>query len=131
MEKIQTWAAKKAKRRNAMRGKPRFGVMGAAALLAATILASGVLARDRDEDHRCDGSRDLRLVNGKIHTMDARNSIVSSVTIKRGRFDEIGRAGDFDDGGCVKTIDLHGRTAIPGLVDNHNHFVLLKHPPGS
>src|SRR5260370_18071099 len=25
----------------------------------------------------------------------------------------------------MRTIDLRGRTAVPGLVDNHNHFLLL------
>jgi predicted amidohydrolase YtcJ len=74
----------------------------------------------------CAGSRDLRLVNGKIVTMDARNSIVSSVAIQNGRFDFSG--GKLSP--CTKTINLHGRTAVPGLIDNHNHIVLLGLRPG-
>ena len=35
----------------------------------------------------CAGSRNLKLVNGKIVTMDKKNSIVSSVTIQNGVFD--------------------------------------------
>ena len=31
---------------------------------------------------------------------------------------------------CTKTIDLRGRTAVPGLIDNHNHIVLLGIRPG-
>src|ERR1019366_10078335 len=31
---------------------------------------------------------------------------------------------------CTKVIDLGGRTAVPGLIDNHNHFVLLGMRPG-
>src|SRR5437879_13351645 len=31
---------------------------------------------------------------------------------------------------CTKVIDLSGRTVVPGLVDNHNHIVLLGMRPG-
>src|SRR5207245_7473569 len=68
--------------------------------------------------------------NGRIHTLDARNSIVASVTIKDGKFAGIGREGRGDGGPCMRVIDLRGRTAVPGLVDNHNHFVLLGLRPG-
>jgi predicted amidohydrolase YtcJ len=74
----------------------------------------------------CAGYRDLRLVNGKIVTMDARNSVLHSVVIQNGRFDFTG--GKLRS--CTKTIDLHGRTAVPGLIDNHNHIVLLGLRPG-
>jgi predicted amidohydrolase YtcJ len=30
----------------------------------------------------------------------------------------------------MQVINLGGRTAIPGLVDNHNHFILLGLRPG-
>src|SRR5437867_9043752 len=70
---------------------------------------------------RCAGARDLRLVNGKIVTLDTRNQIVSEVTIQDGRFATVGKAGRTTP--CMKTIDLGGRTAVPGLIDNHNHIV--------
>jgi predicted amidohydrolase YtcJ len=94
-------------------------------LLAAT-LPLAALAADN-----CAGSRDLRLVNGKIVTMavrngDARNMILHSVTIQNGRFDFSGTK----PSPCTKTINLHGRTAVPGLIDNHNHIVLLGLRPG-
>ena len=74
----------------------------------------------------CADSRDLRLINGRIATMDARNSVLSSVTIQNGRFDFSGAKPT----PCTKTINLHGRTAVPGLIDNHNHIVLLGLRPG-
>jgi predicted amidohydrolase YtcJ len=74
----------------------------------------------------CSDSRDVRLVNGKIVTMDARNSVLSSVTIQNGRFDLSGAKLS----PCTKTINLRGRTAVPGLIDNHNHIVLLGIRPG-
>ncbi len=73
----------------------------------------------------CADSRNLKLVNGKIVTMDKKNSIVSSVTIQNGVFADAGKAAP-----CTKTIDLHGRTVVPGLVDNHNHIVALGLRPG-
>jgi predicted amidohydrolase YtcJ len=98
--------------------------------LAGAALAAPAAASDRDDD-RCAGSRDVRLVNGKIHTLDNRNSIVSSVTIRNGKFTAVGPGGKSDDGGpCMRVINLHGRTAVPGLVDNHNHIILLGLRPG-
>ncbi|MBV8846772.1 MAG: amidohydrolase family protein [Bryobacterales bacterium] len=70
--------------------------------------------------------RDLRLINGKIVTMDKRNFTVSSVLIHEGRF----AAPDTRLNSCAKTINLHGRTVVPGLIDNHNHIVLLGLRPG-
>ena len=74
----------------------------------------------------CSDSRDLRLINGKIVTMDPRDSVLSSVTIQNGRFDFSG--GKLSP--CTRTINLHGRTAVPGLIDDHNHIVLLGLRPG-
>ncbi len=73
----------------------------------------------------CADSRNLKLVNGKIVTMDKKNSIVTSVTIQNGVFDNAGKVAP-----CTKVIDLHGRTAVPGLIDNHNHIVALGLRPG-
>src|SRR5579871_1672956 len=75
---------------------------------------------------RCDEARDLRLTNGKIVTMDARNSVRNSVAIQNGRFVADGQKLS----ACTKVINLGGRTAVPGLIDNHNHIVLLGIRPG-
>jgi predicted amidohydrolase YtcJ len=110
----------------------RISLLVASILLAgmATITASVAHDGDRDND-RCSGSRDVRLVNGKIHTLDSRNSIVSSVTIKNGKIVSVGDGGRFgDDSPCMQVINLGGRAAVPGLVDNHNHFLLLGLRPG-
>ena len=78
----------------------------------------------------CSWSRDLRLVNGTIHTMDAQDRVVSEVTIQEGRFAYIGPVGNRRLDPCTKVIDLHGRVVVPGLIDNHNHFVLFSQRPG-
>jgi predicted amidohydrolase YtcJ len=78
----------------------------------------------------CDGARDLRLTNGRIVTLDRKSTIVSEITIQNGRFTAVGKPADRRLNPCTKTIDLHGRTAVPGLIDNHNHIVLLGMRPG-
>ena len=95
---------------------PRTHLLYAAALLAA----APVLAADND------ACRDLRFTNGKIVTMDSRGSIVSSAAIHHGRFAD--SAARLDP--CARTINLRGRTAVPGLIDNHNHILLLGLRPG-
>ncbi len=103
----------------------------ASLLLAGMALAAPALAdNDRDRDDRCAGARNVKLVNGRIHTLDGRNSIVSSVTIRDGKFAAVGREADDDGGPCMRVINLGGRTVVPGLVDNHNHFLLLGLRPG-
>src|SRR5580693_9106987 len=71
----------------------------------------------------------LALINGKIHTSDARDTVVNSVTIRNGRFITVGgrppRAGPL-----VKVIDLRGRTVVAGLVEPHIHIVSLANRPG-
>lgn len=78
----------------------------------------------------CAGSDDLRLTNGRIHTMNAQNTIVSEVTIQDGRFAAVGPTRNLKLDPCTKTINLGGRTVVPGLIDNHNHIVLLGLRPG-
>src|SRR5499427_7179047 len=97
------------------------------AFLLATLVASSSLAQAPEAN--CAGSRDLHLVNGKIATMDGKNTIVNEVTIQNGVFTAVGKGGGRLSS-CTKTIDLKGRTVVPGLVDNHNHILLLGLRPG-
>jgi predicted amidohydrolase YtcJ len=77
----------------------------------------------------CAGARDLRLTNGRIVTMDARGSTVNEVTIQDGRITAVGARGQRLSP-CTREINLRGRTVVPGLIDNHNHIVLLGIRPG-
>ena len=90
----------------------------------ALILAARVFAAD------CNGSRDLKLIGGQIHTLDAKNAVVSELTIQNGVFTAVGKASGEKLTPCTKTINLGGRTVVPGLIDNHNHIVLLGMRPG-
>jgi predicted amidohydrolase YtcJ len=72
---------------------------------------------------------DILLTGGRIHTMDARNSIVDAVAIRNGRFLAVG--GRMPGRGTgTRVINLRGRTVIPGIIDAHNHFVNLGNRPG-
>ena len=72
---------------------------------------------------------DLILTNGRIHTMDARNSIVESVAIRRGRFQAVGGRIPARGNG-TRVVNVRGRTVIPGIIDAHNHFVNLGNRAG-
>jgi hypothetical protein len=96
-------------------------------LVFLAVLASAIPAAAQDS---CSWSRDVRLVNGKIHTMDSQDRVVSEVTIQEGRVAYVGRPGNRRVNPCTKVIDLHGHVAVPGLIDNHNHFVLFSQRPG-
>ncbi|HEY2190342.1 MAG TPA: amidohydrolase family protein [Caldimonas sp.] len=86
--------------------------------------------RDRERDKQCPNGRDITLVNGRIHTMDAQSRVVSAVTIHEDKFVAVGHDPGSVDDRCKQVVDLGGRTVVPGLVDNHNHFILLGLRPG-
>jgi predicted amidohydrolase YtcJ len=68
---------------------------------------------------------DLILYNGRFSTLDRSNANPEAVAIADGRFLAVGRARDVEDTAGVTTqrIDLHGRRAIPGLIDSHMHII--------
>ena len=72
--------------------------------------------------------QDLALVNGKIHTMDRARRVVSQALIQNGRFTAVGN--NVSRRGNVKVIDLKGHTVVPGLIDAHDHIVLVGNRPG-
>jgi predicted amidohydrolase YtcJ len=71
----------------------------------------------------------LVLTNGRIHTMDARDTIVSTVSMSNGRFVTVGNTAPAR-GPQTRVIDLRGRTVIPGIIEGHIHSVSLANRPG-
>jgi len=67
---------------------------------------------------------DLILINGKILTVDAKDSIAEAVAISHGKITAVGSNGEIKKLAAkdARVIDLHGRTATPGLIDSHCHF---------
>jgi predicted amidohydrolase YtcJ len=108
------------------------GTAAAAAVVARSESASGLLtaqARQPVEPGRGPADQTIALTNGRIHTMDAANSVVNTVSIRNGRFIAVG--GRVPSAGPnTKVIDLKGRTVVPGLVEPHVHSVSLANRPG-
>src|SRR5262245_52944364 len=65
------------------------------------------------------------LINGKIVTVDDRFSIVQALAISGGRIVKVGSTAEIEalKGPQTRVIELAGRTVIPGLIDNHAHWV--------
>jgi len=70
-------------------------------------------------------SADLVLFNGKVLTMDPQNSVAQAVAIKRNRIMMVGNDNEIKEtvGATSITIDLGGRTVLPGLMDIHLHMM--------
>ena len=67
---------------------------------------------------------DLVLWNGRILTVDAKDSVAEAVGIARGKIVAVGSNEEVKKRAAqdARFIDLHGRTATPGLIDTHCHF---------
>jgi predicted amidohydrolase YtcJ len=100
-----------------------------AAVASAAALTSAVGWGDDDDDRDrgfnigSTGTPDLVLYDGKISTVDKRNSTVEAIAIRDG---EVMATGDdrkikrLADRG-TKVVDLNGRRVLPGLIDGHLH----------
>ena len=101
----------------------------AATAAALAVPATGSMAGQAPTRTVATPDADLILTNGRIHTMDARNTVARTISIRDGRFATVGdtaparRAGD-------RVIDLRGRTVVPGLIEPHVHIVSLANRPG-
>ena len=66
----------------------------------------------------------LILFHGRILTVDSHDSIVEAVGVRDGKIIPIGTDRDILRlaDAATRRIDLHGRTATPGLIDSHAHI---------
>jgi len=68
---------------------------------------------------------DVVYINGKVITVDDQFSIASGFATRGDRFIAVGTSKEMmklaDE--TSRVVDLEGRTVIPGLIDNHNHFI--------
>ncbi|HKC16550.1 MAG TPA: amidohydrolase [Steroidobacteraceae bacterium] len=66
---------------------------------------------------------DLVLLHGKIHTQDARRSVVQALALRGNTIVAAGtdQAVSALKGPKTQTIDLAGRTVLPGIIDAHTH----------
>jgi len=85
--------------------------------IAATLLALPCLAAAQRAD--------TLLVNGKVVTLDARNSVRQALAVRDGRIAATGSNEEIRKlaGRGTRVIDLGGRTVIPGMIDSHLHGI--------
>jgi predicted amidohydrolase YtcJ len=97
-----------------------------AAAGAALIAGARALAPVGANAAQASSSGDLVLVNGRF--VDGRGVVASTLTIRNGRIVRVGQpialAPD------AQTIDLGGRTVVPGLFDSHVHYTRAGINPG-
>ena len=101
--------------------------LGGAAVAAIGVAAPGAGRMYGQARQTTDEVRDLALINGRIHTMDKDRQVVSQLLIRNGRFAAVGNN---VARGNVRTVNLMGKTVIPGIIDAHNHIVLVGNRPG-
>src|SRR5882724_10743511 len=68
---------------------------------------------------------DLILKNGRFTTLDRSSPNATAVAIDNGVFTAVGSDADVMRlaGSSSRVIDLRGRRALPGLIDNHLHII--------
>jgi predicted amidohydrolase YtcJ len=89
----------------------------AGCVFAGLLLAAGGVARAAAPPQ-------LILFHGRILTVDSRDSIAEALAIRDGKIIAVGTDRDMLRlaGAATQRIDLHGRTATPGLIDSHAHI---------
>ena len=106
-------------RRDLLKG----ALAGAAAYAGSSALTGGA---HLDAAQRGVASADLLLANGRF--VDGRGVVGSALTIRNGRIAGVGDARAL--GSAARTIDLGGRTVVPGLFDAHVHYTRAGVNPG-
>jgi predicted amidohydrolase YtcJ len=107
------------------KGLGTFTPVSAKAVLAVSvILLVALVFRGHSENAPPAQPADIILLHGKIITVDPHDSVVQALAIRDGKILAVGSDAEIAKlkGSATRTIDLHGRTATPGLIDAHCHF---------
>ncbi|MBR3194795.1 amidohydrolase [Bosea sp. (in: a-proteobacteria)] len=94
--------------------------------LAFPGLASSALAQGQPQPSGTPAmTADLIFSNGRFTTLDRSKPTASAVAVKDGKFLAVGGQAEVmaHAGSNTKVIDLKGRSALPGLIDNHLHII--------
>jgi predicted amidohydrolase YtcJ len=66
----------------------------------------------------------LLLINGIVYTLDEKNTIAEAIAIRGNRIVSVGSTSDLKEQyPQALTIDLQGKTVMPGFVDAHGHVL--------
>ncbi|NVP57272.1 amidohydrolase [Mycoplana rhizolycopersici] len=99
--------------------------LSAASSLALPSLLSPARAGDPASTGDASMKADLIFHHGLFTTLDRSNPTASAVAIRDGKFLAVGHDQEIMAlaGPDTKVVDLKGRRALPGLIDNHTHVV--------
>lgn len=117
-------------RTGAVTGAVAAGSIGTAGAVAAGTGAGGT---GSGGNRRTSPHGDLILYNGRIHTMDGRDTVAGVIAIQDGVIVYVGNslgAARQQFASPPQIINLRGRMAVPGLIDCHNHIVSMGNRPG-
>jgi hypothetical protein len=67
---------------------------------------------------------DMVLIHGTVLTVDAKDTVAQALAIRRGGIVAVGTDAQIMKlaGKTTRIVDLHGRTATPGMIDTHSHY---------
>jgi predicted amidohydrolase YtcJ len=70
---------------------------------------------------------DLVLTNGNIVTVDEAMPAAQAMAVRGDRIVAVGTSADIESfiGSSTEVVDLQGRTAVPGFIEGHGHYVGL------
>lgn len=73
----------------------------------------------------CSTNPDMIYTNGKIHTMDANNTVVEAVAVKDGKIIDLGTTAEITEKyKGSETTDLGGKIVLPGLTDTDGNLFI-------
>lgn len=90
-----------------------------AALVAVALTTAGLASAAFGQN------ADTVLLNGKIVTLDPASPAAEALAVRGGKIVAVGSSADIRAlaGPDTRTIDLEGRTVVPGLIDSHMHAI--------
>jgi hypothetical protein len=105
------------------RGMVLFSILGTASLLASPCLLVSCEEAGPAATPAGPGA-DLVITNGKVITVDKDFSIAEAVAVKDGKIVAVGTSSEVSKfiGKNTRTLDLKGKTMLPGISDSHLHF---------
>ena len=92
--------------------------------LIVGFVSVGLLLLASTDTPQAQAPADLVLINGRVLTVDATDSVAQAVAIAGGKIVAVGTSDQIRTriGAETRIIDLRGRAATPGLIDTHVHF---------
>src|SRR5262249_12230518 len=87
-----------------------------------TPAASLRAAEDVDSSRRSETEADLLFSNGNVYTLNERQPHAEAVATKKDCIVFVGSNADAKKFQAARTIDLGGKTIVPGLTDSHCHI---------